>query len=97
MMTFLTFEYLLQELTPFICPFAIQFVKTPIPFRKDVKMVLYRLAHGISPKRMNALYNVGASIIRLYTYIVCDALFNGDKLFLNLCSHSYWKSIIQHH
>jgi hypothetical protein len=30
---------------------------------------------------MNALHNVGASTIRKYTYIVCDALFNGDKLF----------------
>jgi hypothetical protein len=44
-------------------------------------MVLYWLTHGISPKRMNALYGVGASTIRKYTYIVCDALFNGDKLF----------------
>jgi hypothetical protein len=40
-MTFLTFEYLSQELTPFIYPFAIQFVKTPIPLRKGMKMVLY--------------------------------------------------------
>jgi hypothetical protein len=30
---------------------------------------------------MNALYGVGASIIRKYTYIVCDVLSNGDKLF----------------
>jgi hypothetical protein len=69
-MTFLTFEYLLQKLTPFIYPFAIQFVKTPIPFKKIVKMVLYQLAHGISLERMNALYDVGASTIRKYTYIV---------------------------
>jgi hypothetical protein len=45
-------------------------------------MVLYQLAHGISHKRMNALYGVGASTIRNYTYIVCDVLSNGDKLFL---------------
>jgi hypothetical protein len=44
-------------------------------------MVLYWLAHGISPKKMNALNGVSASTIRKYTYIVCDALFNGDKLF----------------
>ncbi len=31
---------------------------------------------------MNALYGVGASTIRNYTYIVCDVLSNGDKLFL---------------
>jgi hypothetical protein len=30
---------------------------------------------------MNALYDVGASTIRKYTYIVCDVLFNGDNLF----------------
>ncbi len=79
--TFLAFEYLLQELTPFICPSATQFVITPIPLRKVVKMVLYPLAHGISPERMNALYSVGAFTIRKYTYIVCDVLSNGDKLF----------------
>jgi hypothetical protein len=46
-----------------------------------MKMVLYQLAHGNSLKRMNALYGVGALIIRKYTYIICDVLFNGDKLF----------------
>jgi len=80
-MTFLTFKYLLQKLTPFICPSTTQFVKTPIPFRKVVKIVLYPLSHGISPERMNALYGVSAFTIRKYIYIVCDALFNGDKLF----------------
>jgi hypothetical protein len=80
-MTFLALEYLLQKLTPLICPSTSQFVKTPIPLIKVVKMVLYRLAHGISPKKMYALYSVGASTIRKYTYIVCDVLSNGDKLF----------------
>jgi hypothetical protein len=46
-----------------------------------MKMVLYRLAHGIFLERMNALYDVGASTIRKYIYIVCDVLSNGDKLF----------------
>ncbi len=54
-MTFLTFEYLLQELTPFICPFVIQSVRTPIPLSKVVKMVLYRLTHGISFERMKCI------------------------------------------
>jgi hypothetical protein len=40
-MTFLAFEYLLQELTPFICPFATPFVRTPILIKKVVEMVLY--------------------------------------------------------
>jgi len=78
-MTFFTFEYLLQELTPFIYTSATQFVRTPILFKKAMKMVLYQVAHGISTKRMNALYDVIAFIIRKYTYIVCDVLSNGDK------------------
>jgi hypothetical protein len=68
-------------MSPFIYPSATQFVITPILLRKIVKMVLYRLAHGIFFEKMNALYGVGASIIMKYTYIVCDVLFNGDKLF----------------
>jgi hypothetical protein len=68
-------------LTPFIYPFTTQFVRTLIPLKNIVKMVLYRLAHGISSKRMNALYGVGAFIIRKYTYNVCDVLSNGDKFF----------------
>jgi hypothetical protein len=66
-MTFLAFEYLLQELTTFICPSIIQFVRTPIPLKKVVKMILYPLAHGIPPEKMNALYSVGACTIREYT------------------------------
>jgi hypothetical protein len=31
---------------------------------------------------MNALYGVGAFTIMKYSYIVCDVLSNGDKLFL---------------
>jgi hypothetical protein len=44
-------------------------------------MVLYWLAHGIFHERMNPLYDIGASTIRKYTYIVCDVSSNGDKLF----------------
>jgi hypothetical protein len=80
----------------FICPSTTQFVRRPIHFKKVMKMVLYRLTHGIFPERMNALYNVGAFTIKKYTYIVCDVLFKGDKLF-SLYVHSYYKSIIQHH
>jgi hypothetical protein len=31
---------------------------------------------------MNAMYGVGAFTIKKHTYIVFNALFNGDKLFL---------------
>jgi len=73
-MTFLAFEYLLQELTPFIYPSATQFVRTPYLFRKAVKMVLHRLTHGIFLERTNALYGVNASTIRKYTSIVMFCL-----------------------
>jgi hypothetical protein len=46
-----------------------------------VKVDLHHLAHGIFLEKMNALYGVGAFTIRKYTYIVCDVLSNGDKLF----------------
>jgi predicted transcriptional regulator YheO len=46
-----------------------------------MKMVLYQLAHGIFFERINTLYDVGAFTIKKYTYIVCDVLSNGDKLF----------------
>jgi len=80
-MTLLTFEYLLTELTPFICPYVTQFVRTLIPLKKDMKMVLYWLAHEISFERMNALYGIGDFIIKKHIYIVCDVLSNGEKLF----------------
>jgi hypothetical protein len=94
-MTFLTFEYLLQELTPFIYPSVTQFDKTSILLKKDVKMVLYRLAHGISLEKMNALYGVGALIIMKYTYIVCDVLFNGDRL-ISVYVHTFTKDQLFH-
>jgi Ni/Fe-hydrogenase subunit HybB-like protein len=87
-MTFLTFEYLLQELTPFIYSSVTQFDKTPILLRKAVKMVLYQLAHGISLEKMNALYGVGV-------YIVCDVLFNGDRLIL-VYVHTFTKDQLFH-
>jgi len=58
-MTFLTFEYLLQELTPYINPTSTEFVKAPIHSRKIVIMVLYQLAHRLCPVKMSALYGVG--------------------------------------
>ena len=58
-MTFLSFEKLVQELTPLLRPVAITFVRRPIPIRKQIKLVLYRLAHGVSCARMHNLYGYG--------------------------------------
>ena len=64
----------MQELTPFLRPVAITFVRPPIPIRKQIKLVLYRLAHGVSCARMHNLYGCGESIIRKYTLIICRVL-----------------------
>ena len=39
-----------------------------------MKLVLYRLAHGVSCAIMHNLYGCGESTIRKYTMIVCRAL-----------------------
>ena len=73
-MEFLAFEALVDLLTPFLQPTAARFVRPPIPVRKQVQLVLYRLAHGVSSARMHNLYRCGESTIRKYTMIVCKAL-----------------------
>ena len=49
-------------------------MRPPIPIRKQVKLVLYRLAHGVSCARMHDLYGCGEFTICKYTMIVCKAL-----------------------
>ena len=73
-MEFMAFEALVDFLTPFLRPTAVRFVRPPIPVRKQVKLVLYRLAYGISCARMHNLYGCGESTICKYTMIVCWAL-----------------------
>ena len=73
-MDFLAFEALVDLLTSFLQPIAARFVRPPILVRKQVKLVLYRLAHGVSCVRMHNLYGCGESTIRKYTMIVCKAL-----------------------
>ena len=80
-MTFLSFEKLVQELTPFLRPVAITFVRRPIPIRKQIKLVLYRLAHGVSCAKMHNLYGYGESTIRKYTLIVCHVLASREGMF----------------
>jgi hypothetical protein len=78
-MEFLAFEALVDLLTPFLRPTAATFVRPPVPVRKQVKLVLYRLAHGVSCARMHNLYGCGESSIRKYTMIVCRALGSGEN------------------
>ena len=80
-MSFMAFEHLVAELTPFLRPCANMFVRPPIPIRKQVSLVVYRLAHGFSCKAMDNLYGCGESTIRKYTSIVCRVLSHQDGFF----------------
>ena len=68
-MSFLAFEQLVLQLTPFLQSHVRYFVRAPIPIRKQVKLVIYRLACGHSCEKMNDLYRCGASTIHKYTDI----------------------------
>ena len=61
-------------LTPFLRPNLATFVRPPVPIRKQVKFVLYRLAHGVSCARIHNLYGCGKSTICKYTMIVYRTL-----------------------
>jgi hypothetical protein len=49
--------------------------------KKIVAIVIYKLAHGTIVTHMADQFNVGASIVRKYVDIVCDALCDKNKLF----------------
>ena len=78
-MSFLAFEQLVLELTPFLQSHARYFVRASIPIRKQVKLVIYRLACSHSCEKMNDLYGCGASTIRKYIDIVCGVLSSWDR------------------
>lgn len=74
-MSYLAFQGLLLELTPYIVSNAVnRWVRPPLDPATALKIVLYRLAHGHSPENMCDRFNVGASTIRKYTKIICSAL-----------------------
>ena len=70
-MEFMAFKALVDLLKPFLRPSAVRFVRPPILVRKQVKLVLYGLVHGVSCARMHNLYGCGESTTRKYTMIVC--------------------------
>ena len=80
-MSFMAFEHLVVELTPFLHPTTNMFVRPPKPIRKHVSLVVYQLAHGYFCKAMDNLYGCGESTIRKYTSIVCRVLSRQDGLF----------------
>ena len=81
MMSFLAFERLVAELTPSLRPTAQMFVRPPISIKKQVCLVVYRLAHDFSCKTMNMLYGCGEFTIRKYTLIICRVLSSRTGLF----------------
>ena len=70
----MAFKALVDLLTPFLHSTTIRFIGPPIPIRKQVKLVLYRVAYGVSCARMYNLYGCGESTIHKYNMIVCRAL-----------------------
>ena len=98
-MEFMAFKVLVDLLTPFLHPAVVRFVKPPILVRKQVKFVLYRLAHGVSYARMYNLYGCGESTICKYTMIVCRALgiAEGGLFFQFIHTHQgdYLQNIIE--
>ncbi len=50
--------------------------------------MIYRLAHGTSATHMTNLFNLEGLTIRKYVDIVCDALYDKNKLFNNYKSFS---------
>ncbi len=70
----------IQQITPFITHSPI-FVWEPFPIHKVVKIVLYRLIHGIRSKLMVNLYNLDVSTIQKYINIMCEILLDKDKIY----------------
>jgi hypothetical protein len=80
-MTFDAFNVLVEELTPFLKSECFNHVRPQLEVRKIVAIVLYKFAHGLSPKHISNRFDVCASIVCNYVDIVCDVLCNKDKLF----------------
>jgi hypothetical protein len=78
-MSYMTFEELVEELTPFIKQKDTRWRKA-IPVDKAVAMVLFRLAQGYSPKHVGRFFGVGGSTVNKYTNLIADALSDPNKL-----------------
>ena len=82
-MTFMAFEHLVMELTPFLIPTVPHLVSSrpPLSIRKQIKLVIYQLVHGLSCKKMQDLYRCGVFIIQKYTMRICRVLSSREGLF----------------
>ncbi len=63
-MSFEAFNSLVKELTPFLQSQCVNLVQPQVEIRKNVAIVIYRLAHGTSATHMADQFNV--RVIRKY-------------------------------
>lgn len=70
-MILLSFEHLILELNSFLCVTAHIFVRPLVPIRKQMSLVVYRLAQSFFCKTMKKLYECKEFTIREYMLIVC--------------------------
>lgn len=80
-MGFASLTYLTEEIRPYIENPNTDFVREPVDVKKAVAMVIHRLAHGESPRKIGDLYNLGASTVIKYTKIITGVLANRKKLY----------------
>ncbi|GLJ14703.1 hypothetical protein SUGI_0238360 [Cryptomeria japonica] len=80
-MGFASLTYLTEEIRPYIENPNTDFVREPVDVKKAVAMVIHRLAHGDSPRKIGDLYNLGASTVIKYTKIITDVLASRNKLY----------------
>ena len=81
-MSFMTFKWLVLELTPFLEPIMDYVVRAFILVLKQVKLILFLLATSMSPKLMNDLYKCGTFTICKYTTIFVGFLVLGIENYL---------------
>eukprot|EP00249_Psilotum_nudum_P008794 c21511_g1_i1 orf=771-2153(-) len=80
-MGFASLTYLVEELRLFIESNKTDFVREPVDIKRAVAMVVHRLAHGESPKKIGDLYNLGASTVIKYTKIITGALASRRRVY----------------
>jgi hypothetical protein len=97
-MKFDVFNVLVEELTPFLKFKCFNHVRSQLKVNKIVPIVLYMFAHGLSPKHMSSIFDVGASTVHKFVDIMCDVFCNKDKLFdkyIKILTRDHLLQIIQ--
>jgi hypothetical protein len=79
--SFDVFNNLVEGLFLFLKLKCLNPISTQLEIKKIVVVVLYRFVHGFSLKHMSNRFDIRAPTIRKYVHIVCDILYDKDKLF----------------